>query len=362
MSMKDKPTFSIIVPVYQSELFLKKTVKKLQNQTFSNIEIVLVDDGSTDKSPEICDELAINDDRIISIHKKNGGSSSARNKGIEVSNGEWIIFVDSDDIVSEVMCENFENYINKYDNLDFITCNFAKNKENLLKRANGSNEVYSLEDSRQNISLAKQMLLSKYDSFSSFFNYSFGNNVVLNSPCAKAYRKSFLSTNGLKFHTNIIYSEDLLFNIEVLLKRAVGIFADDKIYFYYQNDNSVSHQAYMPNLIKNYYYFKQIASKSFKKEQINSLESALDIYTFRMAMGVLLSDIFRPGATFNESKERMRYIRASQKFKYICNWSIFIRYKKYFDRSTQVKALLLLKGNFFINYVICKLFQKVKGN
>lgn len=358
--MKSKPTFSIIVPVYQSESYLKETVEKLQDQTFSNIEIILIDDGSTDRSPEICDELAANDCRIISIHEKNGGASCARNKGIEVSNGEWIIFVDSDDTVSKLMCENFKNYINKYDNLDFITCNFAKNKENLIEKLNGNSLIYSLKEWEQNVSLIKQMLLSKYDNFSNFFNHSFGNNVVLNSPCAKAYRRKFLLSSNLKFHTNINYSEDLLFNIEVLLKKAIGIFADDKVYFYCQNSNSISHKKYMPDIVENYYYFKKIVVKLLKKEKVCELQSALDMYSFKMALGVIFSDIFRPNISFNESKKRIISIRSSKKFKYICNWDLYSNYKNQFDPVTRIKAISLLKGNFIIDYVIYKLFNEIK--
>lgn len=358
--MKNKPIFSIVVPVFQSESFLKDTVKRLQNQTFSNIEIILVDDGSTDESPEICDELAASDQRIISVHKKNGGASSARNKGIEVSNGKWIIFVDSDDIISEAMCENFKRYIIKYNNIDFIACNFAENEKSLIRNININSKIYLLKDQKQNVSLIKQMLLSKYDKFPNIFNYSAGNNVVLNSPCAKAYKKDFLLINALKFHTGINYSEDLLFNVELLLKGAKGIFTDDEVYFYYQNINSVSHQIYMPDLIENYYDFQKIASKSFEKAKVYELESALDIYTFKMALGVILSDIFKPNFTFNESKNRMKCIRSSNKFKRICNWDLFMRYKDNFNCITQIKAISLLKGNFVVDYVMYKLFYKIK--
>lgn len=96
---------SIIVPVYNVERYLERCVNSLVNQTYKNIEIVLVDDGATDKSGSICDELSKQDVRIRIIHKENGGLSDARNVGIGVSKGEYILFVDSDDFVAKTTCE-----------------------------------------------------------------------------------------------------------------------------------------------------------------------------------------------------------------------------------------------------------------
>ena len=96
--MVDK-LISIIVPVYNVEDYLEDCVHSLELQTYKNIEIILVDDGSPDRSGKICDKLALKDARIKVIHKKNGGLSDARNEGLEHSNGEYIAFVDSDDIV-----------------------------------------------------------------------------------------------------------------------------------------------------------------------------------------------------------------------------------------------------------------------
>lgn len=102
---------SIIVPVYNVEYYLEECVHSLELQTYKNIEIILVDDGSLDRSGEICDKLALTDTRIKVIHKKNGGLSDARNKGLEHSNGEYITFVDSDDIVEPNFIKALYNLI-----------------------------------------------------------------------------------------------------------------------------------------------------------------------------------------------------------------------------------------------------------
>lgn len=97
---------SIIVPVYKVEKYLVRCIESIRNQTYSNLEIILIDDGSPDACPSICDEYALKDERIIVIHKENGGLSDARNTGIEMAKGEYIGFVDSDDYIHPDMYEN----------------------------------------------------------------------------------------------------------------------------------------------------------------------------------------------------------------------------------------------------------------
>ena len=96
---------SIIVPVYNVEQYLRKCIESIKNQTYTNIEIIIVDDGSTDNSGAICDELKQTDNRIQVLHKKNGGLSDARNAGLKIAKGEFVGFVDSDDYIKEDMFE-----------------------------------------------------------------------------------------------------------------------------------------------------------------------------------------------------------------------------------------------------------------
>lgn len=114
----DKPYFSIIVPVYNVEKYLSQCVKSIVRQTYTNFEVILVDDGAKDKSGEICDQFAKNDERIKVIHKKNGGLSSARNSGIKKASGKYIIFVDSDDYWSNnSMLQQISSYLGEKEEL-----------------------------------------------------------------------------------------------------------------------------------------------------------------------------------------------------------------------------------------------------
>ena len=110
-----KPLISIIIPVYNAEKYLPNCLDSVINQTYKNLEIILVDDGSTDKSSEICDEYAQKDFRIKLIHKENGGVSSARNAGLALVSGDYIAWVDSDDFVAPDYIEYMYKLLKEYD-------------------------------------------------------------------------------------------------------------------------------------------------------------------------------------------------------------------------------------------------------
>ena len=122
--MKGK-TISIIVPVYNVEPYLQQCISSILNQTYQNLEIILVDDGSTDRCPEICDGYAVLDKRIKVIHKKNGGLSDARNAGLAVASGEYIGFVDSDDWISSTMYEELIHAAEGFE-AEIACCDFVR--------------------------------------------------------------------------------------------------------------------------------------------------------------------------------------------------------------------------------------------
>jgi glycosyltransferase involved in cell wall biosynthesis len=121
----EKPLVSVILPVYGVEPYLNQCVESLVNQTYRNIEIILVDDGSKDRCPQIIDEWAKKDSRIVPIHKINGGQSSARNKGLDVAKGKYITFVDSDDWVEKEYCEKLLYAMRLY-NAEIAVCSFSR--------------------------------------------------------------------------------------------------------------------------------------------------------------------------------------------------------------------------------------------
>ena len=113
------PFLSVIIPIYKVEDYLERCVKSVLNQDFKDIEVILVDDGSPDRCPQICDEFAKTDERIKVLHKPNGGLSDARNVGMDVATGEYLMFADSDDFLFQNACEVLVNKIEK-ENADYV--------------------------------------------------------------------------------------------------------------------------------------------------------------------------------------------------------------------------------------------------
>lgn len=200
---KMNPLVSIIVPVYKVEEYLDECVESLVNQTYRNIEIILVDDGSPDNCPKICDDWVARDDRIKVIHKSNGGVSSARNEGLKVACGEWIWFVDSDDTVEINALEELVKYTNEVDLIVF----------------NSKTEEFYTKDDR---------FFKDY-----YFEYQFGFE-----PWNKLYKKSIIENNHLEFDTQESVGEDLLFNITYYQYANTYKFTISKYYNYRVREDS----------------------------------------------------------------------------------------------------------------------------
>lgn len=135
-----EPLISVIVPIYKVERYLKKCIDSIINQTYKNLEIILVDDGSPDSCPKICDEYEKKDSRIKVIHKQNGGLSDARNAGIDVAKGDYIAFVDSDDYIEQDMYEMLYTILKKYNADISISSRYIVNED-------GKRFAYTSKDS-----------------------------------------------------------------------------------------------------------------------------------------------------------------------------------------------------------------------
>lgn len=137
----EKPLISVIVPVYKAEPYFDKCISSIANQTYTNMEIILVDDGSTDGSSELLDEIAGKDIRIKVVHKENGGVSSARNKGLELAHGEYISFVDSDDTLDPDMYETLISTAEQY-NAAVAHCSYSRLTDSNQRPVGGSGKIF----------------------------------------------------------------------------------------------------------------------------------------------------------------------------------------------------------------------------
>ncbi len=192
-------TVSVIIPVYGVERYLARCVDSILRQTYNDLEIILVDDGSPDNCPVICDEYAQKDERVRVVHKKNGGLSSARNAGLSIATGEYVCFFDSDDFIEADMLEKLVSGIEENGD-DVCVCGYyvddVDEQENVLSsRTVCPNFSYMQSD----------FSLEEYESILGWCGYAWN----------KLYRRNVLEKGDFRFDEGISLVEDLLFNQKI---------------------------------------------------------------------------------------------------------------------------------------------------
>ena len=216
-----EPIVSIIVPIYNVELYVERCLNSLTQQTYQNIEIIVVNDGSTDNSLNICEKISSKDSRIKILNKKNGGLSDARNYGLKHSKGEYIYFIDSDDWCEQELIEKMiQKMINTKSDLgicdywiDYVNDNFS------LKKECKCFELYTKNEIPEAI-----YLLDKSGMF----------NVVWN----KMYKRNLIIKNNISFELDGMPGEDLLFNVDYFKYTENICFIDEKLYHYMRQDET----------------------------------------------------------------------------------------------------------------------------
>ena len=212
---------SIIVPVYNVENYLERCVESILKQTYTNFELLLINDGSTDQSGELCDQLVSKNGNIKVFHLKNAGVSNARNVGIQNSTGEWITFVDSDDFITNDYLETLISAVDGDDSIGFSIARLHHIKNGQITELpvfSGKEEKWSTEQTMREL-----LTTSK----TSFF------------PVAKIFRREIIS--DFTFNTDYHLAEDALFLTEVLLKtKCTSIFIDKPIYYYDHRQGSAT--------------------------------------------------------------------------------------------------------------------------
>ena len=181
MDIKNMPIVSVIMPVYNCEEYLPKAIESVLNQTYKNYELILVDDGSTDNSGNICDSYAADNKKVHSFHKENGGPGSARNEGINQAKGEYILFVDGDDVIDNDVIE--ELLLRMTPSVDMVCMNFdiVDAEGNVISKSNYQRGTIHTAENKTKIA-------------SMFFSDNFGHSV-----CTRLYRREIISKFSLTF-------------------------------------------------------------------------------------------------------------------------------------------------------------------
>lgn len=227
---------TVIIPVYKVENYIHRCVDSVINQTYSSLEIILVDDGSPDRCPAICDQYAEQDKRIKVIHKTNGGLASARNAGMKNATGKYLFFVDSDDWLDPDGLEKLY-YLAEEHKVDFVRYRSVReNWPGLPPHC-----PTRVEEERE----MREGFFSKDDITKEIYPRLFATSSLTLGPIVGAwgslYRTSLLKEKNIWFHEEIKYSEDVLFSAEVVSNADSFYFLDDAgVYHYFYNDSSIS--------------------------------------------------------------------------------------------------------------------------
>ena len=249
---------SIIVPIYKTEKYIQKCISSIANQTNKHIEIILVDDGSPDSCPEICNEWAEKDKRVKVIHKKNGGLVSARKAGLEIANGDYIGFVDGDDFIEPDMFEKMQDMISEY-SPDMVLCDFYYD---FGDKAEESRQLFTRKFYNKNALISelypKMLFSGEY--------YKFGIN-----PCcwSKVYKRELLEKNLALVDNKIKMGEDAAFTYPCLLDAETVCTISEPLYHYMIHENSMT-QSYDENL-------KNIILLPYNRINEKNAESSFDI-------------------------------------------------------------------------------------
>ena len=227
------PYFSLILPVYNVEKYVKRCVNSLLRQEYTDYEIILVDDGSTDSSGSICDKLADKNNNIFAYHKENGGLSDARNYGMDRAKGNYRLFIDSDDWVDEKLLISLHNHLNK-NNVDILKFGFQKMQEGNYKNTFFSYFNIGVYDRRQ----IEETILPYTIGPKRLFCYE---QNACKSVWSHVYSLNFLRENNIRFVSEReILNEDYLFNLHTLLYAKSLEVTHYILYYYDYREGSLS--------------------------------------------------------------------------------------------------------------------------
>lgn len=326
------PGISIIVPVYNTEQYISRCIESILNQTFKDFELILIDDGSRDRSGEICDEYAKKDNRIRVFHNNNQGVSATRNYGINISKGKYLMFCDSDDWVADNWCEELYNTILEYPN-SWITCNlfFVDCKSNQKKTIKNSllNGINKLE--KDDFYIAFKAGISAYS-------------------CNKIFDRNIVNKYKIKFNEKRSLGEDVEFGIEYLKVCDNIIILNKYLYYYLKNHQGAlstrKYENYFDYLIHFYKLRRKYIKECYLEEFCNNY-----FYQFSHA----LSDRIN----LNNNESLIRKLKYNHK---AINTSEFIEClnNKSCSNEDEKYTKLLKTKNYYIIYFYLKITETIK--
>lgn len=331
---------SVIVPIYNVEPYMKKGIDSILKQSLKDIEVILVDDGSTDKSGKIADEYMKEDSRIKVIHQQNKGLPGARNSGILIAKGEYISFMDPDDWIENTMLE--EMYLSaKKNNSDIVVCNMKEEyiNENIVNVYKNHIENKTLQGEKI------KEYFTNYIEKKEFFTWP--------TVCTKLYRKKFLDINNLWQNEELRIAEDLCFNINALMNAKIISGVDKEFYHYMRiNPNSLlnsldeskvyDHMFARKKIIEYLNMYNIDTSDYVRYENCKNLRNLIDLCIFKVSSN----------SSFKEEYNDMKNILVSKEYdSYINNYD-----DNYISKSIKIILGTINLKMYWLTYILLKIY------
>lgn len=327
--MREKQLVSVIVPVYNVREYLDKCVSSILSQSYTNLEIILVDDGSTDGSGKAIDEYKSIDRRVIVIHKENGGLSSARNIGMKYANGDWLAFIDSDDYIDSNFIKHLLNIAHEQ-NADIVTSSF---------------EPFSLDGSKlKNAPVWPEETMSGNEAI----NATMKNRLPVGI-CLSIFRRSIFLENGITFPEGREH-EDLITRIQLLFYAKRVSFTNEKLYKYLSRKESITGKTLTESRYNDLFAGIK-AIRSFLKRKNNIHQYQYINYFEFYSIFSIINYLAKEKKLNKNSKKLWRAARKELKKRF--NDVVFPTPKK----KVYYKVLLMITANRFL---YATMYRKVK--
>lgn len=344
---------SIIIPIFNKEEYLDKCLSSIRQQTYANIEIIMIDDGSIDNSKEICEEYVNKDKRFSYYYQKNSGVSVARNYGLSLSRGKWIMFVDPDDYLDLTIIEKLISKVDDETDIISCCCNAVINNNLVLNEFFESDRIFE-----QNFDDKSELIMALMNEQ---YNAKYNRYTAIGVPWAKLYRKSFILKNNLKFDKDLKRMQDNIFNMYAFDKANKIVYINKPLYFYCCDNIMNINKKYDPLCIN---YFSKIInirknyldrSKLIKSKEIEQ-EFNKEVYKL---ITVMVGKYF-----FNNKNTKNSIERSKELKKFIAN-NGYIEYLKKIDLNKKINnsdrlKIVLLRKNIFLYSLLFK-YKNIKN-
>lgn len=340
------PLLSVIVPVYNTKKYLRECVDSILAQTYKNYEIILVDDGSTDGSAEICDEYADKYDVISVIHKENCGLLHTRKVGFLAAKGIYISYIDSDDFIEPGMYDHMMSKIIE-NNAEIATCNivFDRDGKEIPLSAYDKEGFYN-----------KEMLESEIYPYM-LFSMKKKKTGLIPSLCNKIFKKSVLEDVLMATDNSISYGEDALCFYPCLLDVDSIYISEDKFFYHYRQIESSLTNVYDKKMFEKFDLLVNYLGEEFKKRDFDG-EGQLNCYAARGANECIHKELL-----YNKSQSLNERIKVAKEFASIPRIKTAIKFalRQNFDLNMKIKLFLISHNWLFLLYTILKYKQVFFG-